>query len=167
MKEFETSWLQLFNIDNRRGIFFNYFNVAFFVVLSLTASSLWSGNADLSLSKLLGLTVIYVLLIFMAAAVRLILESERSANVRYRKKINLIRELYLSDSNDPKIQLYLNQKELGIKTFSDAEDVVGKVGGTLKPIFMLLLVQQISLGLLCLSLWTVYLIDLVDWLKTG
>ena len=153
--EFETSWQQLFNIDSRRGIFFNYFNAAFFVVLAFTAKT-WVETPAQTLFSVIALSGVYVLLAVMAEATRRILESEREANVRYRKKINLIREIILADVEDPKIQMYMKQKDIGIKTFSGEGNEISKIGGTLKPIYFMLRVQQVALIVLAAMVWLVY-----------
>lgn len=153
--EFETSWQQLFSIDNRRGAFFNYFNVAFFAVLTFTASVWTKGTAPTTWTAA-ALSATYILLALMAEAVRQVLDSERAANVRYRHKINLIREIFLSGDDDPHIQSYLKQKEIGIKTFTGSGNEVEKTGGTLKPIYLMLRIQQIALAALAIMIWAAY-----------
>ena len=150
--EFETSWQQVFSIDNRRGIYFNYFNVAFFGVLTFTAS-VWSKPGAPSLPAALALTTTFILLVFMSRAVVEILESERDANVRYRKKINLIREMLLAHLTDPKVKYYLEQKQIGIKTFTSERDAIDAVGRTLKGIYFLLHLQQAALVVLVVLIW--------------
>lgn len=150
--EFETSWQQVFSIDNRRGIFFNYFNVAFFGVLTFTAS-VWSKAGAPTLPAALALTATFILLIFMSRAVIEILESERDANVRYRKKINLIREMLLSHLPDLKIKYYLEQKQIGVKTFTSEKDAIDPVGRTLKGIYFLLRLQQAALATFVVLIW--------------
>ena len=157
IKEFETSWQQLFNIDNRRGVFFNYFNLAFFAVLTFSIE-MWVGVDSLNLSTALTVSGIYGFLIIMSNAVVKILESERAANVRYRKKINLIREIILSNDDDPQISMYLERKEIGIKTFSSEGDQIDKIGGTLLPIYFLLKLERIALGILIGLIWVVYVL---------
>lgn len=152
LSEFETSWQQVFSIDNRRGVFFNYFNVAFFGVLTFTAG-VWSKAGAPTLPAALALTATFILLIFMSRAVIEILESERDANVRYRKKINLIREMLLAHLPDPKIRYYLEQKQIGIKTFTSEKDVIDPVGRTLKGIYFLLHLQQAALVAFVILIW--------------
>lgn len=153
--EFESSWQQVFSIDNRRGVFFNYFNVAFFGVLTFTAG-VWSKAGAPTLPAALALTATFILLIFMSRAVVEILESERDANVRYRKKINLIREMLLAHLADPKIQYYLEQKQIGIKTFTAERDAIDPVGRTLKGIYFLLNLQQAALVVFVILIWIGY-----------
>lgn len=155
LKEFDTAWQQLFNIDGRRGVFFNYFNAAFFAVLTFTANVWTKGTAPTMLTAI-ALSATYVLLAFMAQAVKSVLQSERDANVRYRKKINLIREIFLGESDDPKIQKYLSRKDLGIKIETGDGNEIDRVGGTLKPIFLMLRVQQVALVVLAAMVWVAH-----------
>jgi len=155
--EFESSWQQLFNIDTRRGVFFNYFNVAFFGVLTFTAG-VWAKGTQPSMLTAVALSATFVLLAFMARAVKSILESERAANVRYRKKINLIREMFLAEDDDPRIQMYLKQKDIGIKIFSGEGNEIDKVGGTLKPIYFMIHLQQGALAVLAALIWLAFFI---------
>ena len=130
IKEFETSWQQLFHIDNRRGTYSSYFNVAFFGVLAFTVKE-WMDTSQITPLSALCLTIAYSLLAIMGEIVVQILESERAANVRYRTKINFIRELFLSEDDDEKVKSYLNLKDIGIKTYSGPGDKIEKIGGTL------------------------------------
>lgn len=155
--EFEYSWQQVFNIDTRRGVFFNYFNVAFFIVLTFTAN-VWTKANQPALLTAVALSATFVLLAFMARAIKAVLESERAANVRYRKKINLIREMFLAEDDDPKIQMYLKQKEIGIKTFSGEGNAIDGVGGTLRPIYFMLHLQQVALGILAALIWVAFFV---------
>lgn len=155
LAEFETSWRQLFNIDSRRGIFFNYFNLAFFAVLTFTAGVWVKGTAPTMLAAV-ALSATYLLLAMMAQAIRAVLLSEREANVRYRKKINLIREIFLAESSDPRIQKYLTRKDIGIKTDSGAGNEIDRIGGTLKPIFFMLRIQQAALAVLAAMVWAAH-----------
>ncbi len=156
IKEFETSWQQLFNIDHRRGVFFNYFNVAFFAVLVVTAG-IWTSGKPLSLVATIAFTATYLLLVLMARTIIRILESEREANVRYRKKINLIRRLFLSEVEDDRIQTYLLQKDIGIRaSVSTGHPPIDKVGETLKHIYFLLRTEQTVLLVLILLTWSIW-----------
>jgi hypothetical protein len=155
--EFESAWQQLFNFDTRRGMFFSCFNVVFFIVLTFTAS-VWAKGTQ-SLFTAIALSSTFVLLAFMARAIKGVLESERAANVRYRMKINLIREMFLAEDEDPAIQKYLEQKDLGIKTFSGEGNEIGKVGGTLKHVYFMLHLQQGALVVLAVLVWVAFCIS--------
>ena len=155
LAEYESSWRQVLNIDTRRGTFFNYYNLAFFAVLAFTANLLSRSGAP-SLPTAVLLTIVYVLLILMGTAVVGILESERAANVRYRNKINLIRQLFLEHLDDPDILFYMQQKDIGIKTFSKDRESIDKVGRTLRGIFRLVDLERYALGVLVILVWVGY-----------
>ena len=155
LAEFQTSWQQVMNIDNRRGTFFNFYHVAFFGALTFTAS-LWSKLDTPSLATAIALSIVDLLLIFMGKAVKEILESERSANIRYRNKINLIREIFLSGTKSNKIRYYLSQKHLGIKTYTDDKESLDSIGGTLKGIFKWINIERTALIIAFVLVWVVY-----------
>ena len=150
--EAETSWQQLFHIDNRRGAYFLSFN-ATFCFLAAGAVALIAFTPKVS--PLLALAATVVLGSHIAFGHYLIgaYESERAANVRYRQKINLIREILLSKAPEPEIQDYLKRKEIGIKTFTGAGNEIDRLGGTLKQMYMLIRVQQVASSVLAAIVW--------------
>jgi hypothetical protein len=154
--EYESSWQQVLNIDTRRGTFSNYYNLGFLGVLAFVAN-LWSKTGPITLTTMVLTTAVLVFSYLIANTIVGILESERQANVRYRKKINLIRENFLSDVDDPKILHYMQRKELGIKDFSNDEKTIDAVGGTLKGIYKMISLQKWALILIGVLLWVSFL----------
>ena len=165
--EYESSWQQVLNIDTRRGMFFNYFNVVFLAVLTVVAN-LWDGGeasaaslaavegAAPSLPSAVAITIILLFTILIGNTLVKILKSERAANVRYRNKINLIRETFLSNPTDPKIEFYMKQKDLGIKDFTYDKESINATGRTLKRIFKLIRIEQVVLFGLTVLVWAIY-----------
>lgn len=150
--EFDKSWDMVLAIDSRRGIFARYYNALFLSVLAVSVNiainySLW----DLKITC--GLSLIFIFTILAGKVTKGILESERAGNVRYRKKINLIREVFLGSSKDELIQEYLTHKEIGIKLLSQESEQPEGVGRTLVGIYSLILIQQIVMTLCLLSAW--------------
>jgi hypothetical protein len=154
--EFESSWQQVLNLDNRRGTFSNYYNLGFLGVLAFIAN-LWSKTGPITWTTMVLTTAVLAFTYLIANIVIGILESERQANVRYRKKINLIREIFLADVTDQKIQHYMQQKELGIKDFSNDEKTINPVGETLKGIYRMIELQKWALFLIGVLLWASFL----------
>jgi hypothetical protein len=150
--EAETSWQQLFNIDNRRGRYFLAFAATFFLT-GLVATSLLAFTSVVTPLIAVAITVVLLGHAFFGYYLKGVYESERAANVRYRTKINLIRELLLSKSPDPEIQMYLTKKELGIKTYSGSGNEIDKLGGTLKQMYALIFVLQVADVTLGLIFW--------------
>lgn len=70
--EFNSAWIMIQNIDERRGKFFQYFNLFFGAIL--TAAIAVKSSLVLIVGILAGLGTLYILW------------SERKANIRYRKK---------------------------------------------------------------------------------
>jgi hypothetical protein len=156
-KEFETSWQQIRGFDTRRGVFFNFFNFTFVAVLSFS-STMWIKGQEQSMFSTVSLSLIYLMLLFVSYTIIKVLESERKANVRYRKKINLIREMFLSESEDEKIKDYLTRSDIGIKIDSGTRNEIDSVGGTLKNIYRLIHAEQVVLVILFVGVWFNFLI---------
>jgi len=85
-----------------------------------------------------------------------ILWKERDANIRYRKKANLIRSVFLGGSSDQKINDYLTKhKDLGILVPGDAEEPKG-IGSTLKLMFFFLGLEILGLVVTFVYIWAKY-----------
>ena len=152
LMESETSWQQLFNIDNRRGAYFLCFATTFFLV-GASAVALLALAPRVTPGLALAATIVLASHIAFGHYLIGVYESERAANVRYRKKINLIREILLSKAPEAEIQDYLNKKEIGIKTFTGSGNEIEKLGGTLTQMYALIKAQQIAGGLLAVLFW--------------
>ena len=150
--EYESSWQQILNIDTRRGTFANYYNVSYLGVLAFIAN-IWSRKEPIALPMMLLITAILVSSVLFARTIKGILSSERAANVKYRKKINLIREILLSDSTDSEIQRYMKEKEIGIYDYSDHID---ETGHTLNGIFEMMRIQERGLKIFGAFLWLLF-----------
>ncbi|OEF07613.1 hypothetical protein [Vibrio genomosp. F10] len=159
LKEYDTSWQQILSFDTRRGIFFNFFNFAFIAVLSLS-SGVWVKSNEQTLFVTIILSLVYIMLLLVSYTVIKILESERKANVRYRKKINLIREMFLTKSDDEQVKYFLTRTDIGIKIDSGNNNEISTIGGTLKKIYLLIHIEQAVLILLTLGIWVAYFVSL-------
>lgn len=153
--EFEKAWDMVLAIDSRRGTFYRYYNILFLAVLAVSTNILVSSPA-VDMLVCVGLTLVFGFTYFAGGVTKGILESEREANVRYRKKINLIREVFLENSDDELIQKYTAHSELGIKFFSEEEQPQG-VGRTLTGIYTLITIQRFALVLCTAVLWLYFL----------
>jgi hypothetical protein len=151
--EYNKSWDMVLAIDLRRGIFSRYYNILFLSVLAVSINiAINYTHWDLKIT--LGLSLLFIFTILAGKATKGILESEREANVRYRKKINLIREVVLNTSKNELIQEYLTHTELGIKLLSQESEQPKGVGRTLVDIYHLILVQQVVMALGVIIVWT-------------
>jgi hypothetical protein len=153
--EFETSWQQLFMIDNRRGAYFLCYSVVFAILLTSAILALTLLPPP-SLSSALAMSVAFATHALFGRALIGVYESERAANVRYRKKINLIREILLKDSNNADIEFYLQQKEIGIKSFTGSGNEIDPLGGTLAVMYQFIRVQQVAAVLVALLAWVAF-----------
>lgn len=154
MSEFNQSWEMIRSIETRRSEFLRFFSLVFLGVLSV-ATSILDNNQELTLLVALGLSSLFFFTLLSGSYVVKVLKQERAANVRYRKKINLIRELVLQASKGEAIDQYLSTKGLGINQYSKDEQPSG-LGSTLPVIFHLIALQQVACALSIGAIWIVY-----------
>lgn len=153
--EFNKAWDMILAIDSRRGIFSRYYNILFLAVLAVSTNMLVKID-ELNVATCVGLSLVFIFTYLAGNVTKGILESERSANIRYRKKINLIREIYLGNSEENVIKEYLSHPELGIKILSQESDQPVGVGSTLVGIYRLIYIQQIALVMCGIGVWVYY-----------
>jgi cation transport regulator ChaB len=151
LAEFNTAWDMVLRIDERRGVFARYYTVLFVAVLTIGTNAL-PGLQSHDLPTYVGLTAIFVFTFVAGIVTELILRSERWANVRYRTKINLIREVFLGSTEHPGIVEYLKHPELGILLHTKHKQPEG-LGRTLRSIFWLIRLQEFAIGLCVVGLW--------------
>lgn len=149
IEEYKTAWQMILNIDERRGKFIHYFSFVFIGVIGVVVNLLKDINLFDEVSTLCSSQVVMVnVLFFVATIVGLtviyMLIAERAANIRYRKKVNLMREL-LTENTDLSGNKYLEHKwseDLGIITLSIRPRGVGK---TLCGAFWLIVIEMFCL----------------------
>jgi cation transport regulator ChaB len=162
LAEFNTAWDTIQNIDIRRGTFARYYSAFFVAVLAIVVKILFDKDNNIGLLMCIELNVILLLTLLVAVIVKDILKSEREANIKYRKKINLIREIFLAGSNDEKIIEYLKHSDIGIKVFSQKDDQPTGDGKTLKGIYELLNIEEGALIGFCIFIWVLYWISTIN-----
>ncbi len=155
--EFNKAWDMVLAIDSRRGTFSRYYNVLFLAVLTISTHILVRIDR-LNIVICVGLSLVFIFTYVAGETIKGILKSERNANIRYRKKINLIREVFCGDSEDDLINLYLSHKDLGILLISQDSEQPKGIGRTLAGIFKLIRIQKATLILCTLGLWSYYFI---------
>lgn len=104
--EYNASWTTIQNIDNRRGSFVRIFTLICIGVYSIVAGISNAGHLETIETKYF----ISLLLIPSTLGAILfvgVLMSERSANIRYRKRVNNIREMLLTNSKNEAVSEYL------------------------------------------------------------
>ncbi len=140
IEEYKTAWQMILNIDERRGKFIQYYSFVFIGVIGLVITLLKDMNLlkntnPLLLSREIAAIVLLLVTAIAGIAIIYMLWAERKSNVRYRKKVNIIRGILLAKSKNADIIKYLKHKELGIKTAQDNESIK-PVGSTLTRIFL-------------------------------
>ncbi len=137
ISEFEKAWDMIFLLDERRIKIIEYYSIVFAGIISFVGS-MWVAKETLQLNFIsITSTIILSTGVFIGLVVIMLLKSEREANIRYRKKINLIRAIILESSTNPLLVDYLTaHKELGIKILSDKEQPKGW-GGTLSRVLII------------------------------
>lgn len=106
--EYKASWEAIQNIDNRRDRFASYFALLYGGVTSVVVTVLTQQSPPAQSATLVRAGVIVLVLATVIAGVAIlgILRSERDANVRYRQRVNRIREVFLSGDTDPRVAAY-------------------------------------------------------------
>ena len=156
MKEYETAWQMIQKIDDRRGAFARYYSILFTAVVGI-AGNILIGTQDLTLQAAISISFLFFFGALAGFITIKILQSERKGNVRYRQKINLIREIFLAKSKDTAIKKYLKHKELGIKLFSNqAKNQPQGIGQTLRWIFGRIIIQIVVLLIAILAIWILF-----------
>lgn len=142
IEEYKTAWQMILNIDERRGKFIQYYSFVFVGVIGLVVTLLKNVNLFKNSNPLIFSREVSASLLLMATAIAgvtiiYMLWTERKSNVRYRKKVNIIRGILLTKSKNSDIIEYLKHKQLGIKIAED-NDSIRPVGSTLTGIFLLI-----------------------------
>ena len=156
LAEFNTAWEMIYKIDDRRGTFTKFFTFLFLAVLGVVAEIL-SKASPINLLICILCTLLLLMSVAVGQIIIKVLKSERKANKRYRKKINLIREMFLSDSSNDKIIEYITKKDIGIKLYKNKEDRPQGDGETLTQIYTFIGYKQFIFIVLSISLWVYYL----------
>src|SRR5690606_32184243 len=143
LSEFQSAWNMLEALDNRRGTYFNYYMVAFSAAMGFSLNSIKEGTQE-------KFTLILILILCLAISIAGIflisaLVSENKANVRYRNKINYIRELFLDHNDSEEIKKYIRlEKHMGTKLFSYDPTGLCDIGNTLKMFIAIILVEVLA-----------------------
>lgn len=133
LSEFEQAWSQVLNTEQRRLKLVVGVYVALTLSVIANLSVLVSAAGRIGPAPAIAATAVTLLAWAGAIAFLRILVAERAVNVRYRRKINLIRGILLGPSTDEQIVDYLTgHKDLGILTAQDPQP--GTLGSTLRSI---------------------------------
>jgi hypothetical protein len=139
--EFTTAFAHIQNIDDRRLRFAEYLISLHAVLATASVTIITKFRPDDRKFELNGSDVA---LLWSGAGISLVatiailsmLKSERDANLRYRRKINHLRGIFLLEEENPEIQQYLsNHASLGTPTH--LSDQPTGLGRTLRGIFAL------------------------------
>lgn len=138
--EFEKAWDMVFLLDERRVKIVQFYSVIFAAIIGFVANLVvnYLKNSD-GFSLYVGIAVLSAGLLIGFSSI-LFLASERESNIRYRKKINLIRGIFLENSNCDLVKDYLSHKKLGIKTLKDADQPEG-LGQTLSKVVWIVYIE--------------------------
>lgn len=152
LAEFSSAFEHIQRLDDRRLRFVEFlisFNgaLAAVVVAVITRSDSDTAGASAKLDITRGdqylVCVAAAIAIVATAALMWMVHSERGANLRYRRKVNHIRGIFLHDSDDPGIAQYLaDHKSLGTPT--NRSDQPTGWGKTLKGVIVLSVIVVVS-----------------------
>ena len=140
LAEFKKAWDMVFLLDERRIKILHFYSAVFAAIAAFVAKIYVDDPAEavvpavvaLSAGALIGIAILFVL------------DAERKANIRYRRKINLIRGLFLEYTDNPHIGKYLEHRKLGIKTHRDPEQPQGW-GSTLTRVLVIVILEIAAL----------------------
>ena len=129
--EFIEAWKMIRSFEKRRSqfllasIFLSLISISFFIITQNKQAA-----------------IIIALNFIATITIKKTLLSERLANIRYRKKINLIREVILPPTTDGTYKNYISHPEIGINFYSRDPQPSG-IGSTLRFIFYFLNIIQV------------------------
>lgn len=147
LAEFNQAWLLVNAIDERRGKFLQSVTAMVIATVGAVGFLISGDKPALPLNRTVEACALVAVTILACLWVMAILLSERAANVRYRKKANVIRSLFLARSPIPAVQDYLTcNKDLGVLIPGDTQEPKG-VGNTLFAMFVFLALQVLGLFL--------------------
>jgi hypothetical protein len=153
LAEFNQSWSFVSAIDERRGKFLQSITAVVIAAIGAVGFLISSEKGPLLLNRTIEAIALIVVTLIGCISVVAMLLAERDANVRYRKKANLVRQRFLGPSASPEIQDYLaNHKGLGILLPGDAQEPKG-VGSTLSAMLFFIALQL--LGLVCALVYVI------------
>ena len=143
----------VFLLDERRIKIIEYYSIIFAGIIGFV-SSLWALQEPLKLKFISWVsTAILSTGIFIGLAVIFLLKAERNANIRYRKKINLIRGIILNSSKSSLIKDYLTcHKDIGVKTHIDKEQPKSW-GSTLSRVLCIVFLEILFLIMGIIIIW--------------
>ncbi len=145
LAEFNQSWLLINAIDERRGKFLQSITTVVIAAIGAVGFLITTEKGILPLNRTIEVIALIVATIVACLSVLFMLLAERDANIRCRKKANLIRHCFLANSSSPAVQDYLlNYKHLGILVPGDSQEPKG-VGRTLPAVLCVLAVQLLGL----------------------
>jgi hypothetical protein len=153
LAEFNQSWSFVGAIDERRGKFLQSITAVVIAAIGAVGFLISSEKGPLPLNRTIEAVALIAVTLVGCISVVAMLLAERDANVRYRKKANLIRQRFLGASASPGVQDYLTgHKSLGILLPGDPQEPRG-VGSTLSAMLFFIALQLI--GLLCALVYVI------------
>jgi len=145
LAEYSQAWQQINAIDERRGKFLQSLTTVVIATIGAIGFLITGQAGELPLHRTIEAVALIAVTLVGCLSVTFILLAEREANVRYRKKGNVIRQLLLGNAASPAIQDYLKSyKHLGVLLPGDAQEPKG-VGSTLSAMLIFVALQLLGL----------------------
>jgi hypothetical protein len=152
ISEFETSWNMILNIDERRFKTIEYFSfivagtfsaVSAILVFNRDDPARYMATALLAAATFIGISFIAVL------------HSERTANLNYRMKINLLRGFFFEGVQDEKmLRKMLDQKSKDIGLLIDTDEQPSGLGRTLPKILLAMGIEMLLMVVGICFVWS-------------
>jgi hypothetical protein len=150
--EYDAAWAHVRDIDDRRLKFVEFYISLNAVLATVIATVITRSKASTFTFGNFTLVFIGTSIILGAGLVILgMLKSERQANIRFRRRANYIRGMFLEGSADARIRTYLdNHAELNTPT--DKTESIHVRGSTLKWAYRLIFGGSIAWGAASLAM---------------
>ena len=160
LAEFTIAWDQISRIDDRRLRFIQYYSTIFVGVLSILSITVFTTPTP-SVLTVLGATLVLIMTILVGRNFKQVLKSEREGNLRNRRKVNHIREIFLGNSNDELINQYLHHKnDYGVKLIEDNASL-DDIGSTLTKVFRFFTYGNFIIAVFMAVVWVKYILQLL------
>jgi hypothetical protein len=150
--EYDAAWAHIRGIDDRRLKFVEFYislNAALATVIAAVVSR--SKGSVFTFGNFMLVFIGGIIIAGAGITILGMLWSERQANIRFRRRANYIRGIFLEESSDGKIRKYLDShRELNTPT--DKTENIHDRGSTLKWVFRLIFGGLIAWGVAGLTM---------------
>lgn len=145
LAEYKASFDMIISIENRRGIFLHYYAIVFGATATVSGALFGKMESTMPVPTKLSLAALFLATAFTGVAIVGVLLSERRGNLRYKARLNHIRQLLLKDNEPSSVgEMYLAREQHN----------PGGLGRTLKFVIPVIATQAIVAAIAAIVLAT-------------